>query len=898
MSAFGPSEEFDPAKTKPRGSIPKDDFPPRPEIIPIESQNLHGPGILTVAIYEGLDLTVPSEYEEAFKHEQDPLTAPTTATQARGSLLSMPDHQNLPHAVLEFDSSQIHVKARSGTLKNPVWEKERGRSYNYAKFDVFRPGELTIRLYAKHQHSRERSQDIFLGTAKLYPCFEHESSSQTRWLQINNGTGRLHIKVEYAKNKTLHIRTSIDHEFYKRDYVDYGFRVGILSSNCCYECISIPKSANFSHSDVIQALLSPVNNNPFIAPLKFAAQTPTKLCFFWASMSGGYLFYYLQMAQRFRIDRARLYTAEILVALEWLHDVDPSYYHFEPRNFLLDSMGHVVLHDPRLIYLGIEGTEIESDITVDYLAPELLTSKGSTSTITTASKWWTLGVFLYEMLTGLPPFYNEDMQERCRNILSEPLEVSKLLPASAQDLLAKLLIRNPGERLGANGASEIKEHPFFDELDWNKVARREYEPAFKPPELTAYFEHRKHQPLAELVHLFDGFENRKPDKPTTVPAAIEPHQPAIVPVAIESHRITAQSTSVGVEKKEDWELVWNIQDQAFHFFNCSTKDKKPITNLKQKYTPPTKQHSQSISITHQDGKASIHESSDANVHDFPNETQRQGALDAVLKNKYLHLVPVLLKEYTTDVNFDLSFTSQTPLEYVTELGDVPIVELFLATGADANTSTKSSYTLGGRPLLSAVQQGNHELVKILVQKTDRIPCTRALGHAITKRDISIINILLANGVKCDFKDSDRPLDPKCRDHGGYRELFTFNMTYGDKSEPAEYTPPLIRAIVLGDEDLVRLLLAHGADVNIGFHDLNSSMLPSNWPININCGRPIQLAMELEHYNMVQLLLDKGADINLAQPILQHHDCKMIPRMVYHQIISRLRSMTLSATIAN
>ncbi|KAH8131894.1 hypothetical protein LI328DRAFT_160673 [Trichoderma asperelloides] len=708
MSDFGLSGEFDQAKTKPQGSIPNDDFPPRPEIIPIESQNFHGPGILAVTIYEGLDLTVPSESEDAFKHEQDPLTAPTTATQARGSLLSMPDHQNLPHAVLEFDSSQIHIKARSGTLENPVWEKERNRSYYHAKFDVFRPSELTIRLYAKYQHSCERSQDLFLGIAKLSPDFEHESSSQTRWLQINNGTGKLYTKVEYVKNKTLQIRTSIDHEFYKRHYVDYGFRV----------------------------------------------------------------------------------------------------------------------------------------------APELLTGKGSTSTITTASKWWTLGVFLYEMLTGLPPFYKEDMQERCRNILSEPLEVSKLLPASAQDLLAKLLIRNPKERLGANGASEIKDHLFFDELDWNKVARREYEPAFKPPELTVHFEHRKQQTLAELMHLFDDFEYRKPDKPTTVPVAIESHQPAIVPAAIESHRITAESTSVDVEKKEDWQLVWNIQDQTFYFFNCSTKDKKPIANLKQKHTPPTKQQSH------------IHESSDANVHDFPNETQRQGTLDAVLENKYLHLVPILLKEYTTDVNFDLSFTSQTPLEYVTKLGD-----------------------------------GNHELVKILVQKTDRVPCTRALGHAITKRDISIVNILLANGVKCDFKDSDRPLDPKCRDHGGYRELFTYNMTYGDKSEPAEYTPPLIRAIILGDEDLVRLLLAHGADVNIGFHDLNSSMLPSNWPINVSCGRPIQLAMELEHYTMAKLLLDNGADINLAQPILQHHDCKMIPRMVYHQIISRLRSMTLSATTA-
>jgi serum/glucocorticoid-regulated kinase 2 len=305
---------------------------------------------------------------------------------------------------------------------------------------------------------------------------------------------------------------------------------------------------------------------------------------------------------------------------------------------------------------------------------------------------------------------------------------------------------------------------------------------------------------------------------------------------------------------------------------------------------PTKQHSQSVSVTHQGGKA--------NIHELPNEAQRHGALDAVLKNKYLHLVPALLKEYMINLNFELSFTPQTPLEHITELEDVKIVELLLNNGADANISIKICYTLGGRPLLYAVQQENHKLVEILVQKTNRAACTRALGHAITKRDISIIHILLANGVKCDFEDSDRPLSSMMsRDHGGFPTWPTYFRTCGDQSELAEYTPPLIRAVILGDENLVRLLLAHGADVNIGFHDLDVLLLPSAWPIDISCGRPIQLAMELDHHNIVQLLFDNNADINLAQPVLQNHSCEMIPRMAYHQIITRLRSMAVSITAA-
>jgi serum/glucocorticoid-regulated kinase 2 len=220
-----------------------------------------------------------------------------------------------------------------------------------------------------------------------------------------------------------------------------------------------------------------------------------------------------------------------------------------------------------------------------------------------------------------------------------------------------------------------------------------------------------------------------------------------------------------------------------------------------------------------------------------------------------------------------------------------MVRLFLANGADANL--QYGYTLGGRPLLSAVRKGNQELVQMLVQRTDRIPCTRALGHAVSKQDTLIINILLANGVKCDFEEADRP-----KSVGNFGEFdLEMNATVGDASEPEEYMPPLVRAINLGDADLVRLLLAHGANVNVGYHDL-SFLLPGGFPswfdcIYMECGRPIQLAMELGHEDLVRLLLENGADIGLAQPVWRHHDCKMIPREIHHQITARLTSIAAS-----
>ena len=116
--------------------------------------------------------------------------------------------------------------------------------------------------------------------------------------------------------------------------------------------------------------------------------------------------------------------------------------------------------------------------TPEYLAPELLLGQGYNKTV----DWWTLGVLLYEMLTGLPPYYDENTNEMYRKILSEPLHFPgpEIVPTVAKDLLTQLLDRNPEKRLGAKGPSEIKAHPFFNSIDWRKLLQRKYEPTFKP----------------------------------------------------------------------------------------------------------------------------------------------------------------------------------------------------------------------------------------------------------------------------------------------------------------------------------------------------------------------------------------------------------------------------------
>ena len=128
--------------------------------------------------------------------------------------------------------------------------------------------------------------------------------------------------------------------------------------------------------------------------------------------------------------------------------------------------------------------------TPEYLAPELLHGQGYTKTV----DWWTLGVLLFEMLTGLPPFYDENTNEMYRKIISEPLHFPgpEVVPPAARDLLSKLLDRNAEKRLGAKGAAEIKAHYFFHSIDWRKLLDRKYEPSFKPNVVSTVITHHLH----------------------------------------------------------------------------------------------------------------------------------------------------------------------------------------------------------------------------------------------------------------------------------------------------------------------------------------------------------------------------------------------------------------------
>jgi len=147
---------------------------------------------------------------------------------------------------------------------------------------------------------------------------------------------------------------------------------------------------------------------------------------------------------------------------------------------LLDEDGHIRLTDFGLSKESISGNVLTHTFcgTPEYLAPEVIHGTGYSQAV----DWWSLGTLSYEMLTGLPPFYNENLHVMYEKIIRAKLTFPPYLSANAKSFLTALLERNPKQRLGGgdNDAVDVKKHPFFENLDWAKLMKKDVTPPFKP----------------------------------------------------------------------------------------------------------------------------------------------------------------------------------------------------------------------------------------------------------------------------------------------------------------------------------------------------------------------------------------------------------------------------------
>ncbi|XP_073501372.1 microtubule-associated serine/threonine-protein kinase 2 [Phyllobates terribilis] len=248
--------------------------------------------------------------------------------------------------------------------------------------------------------------------------------------------------------------------------------------------------------------------NPFVVSMFCSFETKRHLCMVMEYVEGGDCATLLKNIGALPVDMARMYFAETVLALEYLHNYGIVHRDLKPDNLLITSMGHIKLTDFGLSKIGLmslttnlyEG-HIEKDTrefldkqvcgTPEYIAPEVILRQGYGKPV----DWWAMGVIVYEFLVGCVPFFGDTPEELFGQVISDEIawpEGEEALPSDAQDLVSKLLRQSPLERMGTGGAYEVKQHRFFKDLDWNGLLRQkaEFIPQLESEDDTSYFDTR------------------------------------------------------------------------------------------------------------------------------------------------------------------------------------------------------------------------------------------------------------------------------------------------------------------------------------------------------------------------------------------------------------------------
>ena len=296
--------------------------------------------------------------------------------------------------------------------------------------------------------------------------------------------------------------------------------------------------------------------NQWIVELKFSFQDQKFLYLGMEYLPGGDLMTLLMARDILPEEDSKFYAAEMVLAIESVHDMGCIHRDLKPDNVLIGKDGHIKLsdfglskkldafldknnkfsfnHDNKNLHNNIKNLSYAEQFrifkslkskkrrekafstvgTPDYIAPEVFKQQGYGQEI----DWWSLGVIMFEMMIGYPPFYSESSTETCKKILNweNHLEIRSETNISkdAVDIL-KRLINAPEKRLGRNGADEIKQHPYFKNVDWKHIKETmipPFIPQLKGPFDTKYFdEYEETEPFYPLNNNEKGNKYQKKD---------------------------------------------------------------------------------------------------------------------------------------------------------------------------------------------------------------------------------------------------------------------------------------------------------------------------------------------------------------------------------------------------
>lgn len=325
----------------------------------------------------------------------------------------------------------------------------------HLQFDIFPSTKIELLDSKKNPY--------FIIDSKFF--FKSNPAEVYSWVyELRNSQNPVHISLNQFR-----IISVLGRGFFGKVMLVEKLDTGVL-----YALKSIKKKKlqeiNFLKSVVNERnILGSLEKNPFTISLDFTFQTDNKFYFGLEYASGGELLSYLRKFDVMPMEDLKIYIAEISIALNSLHKQQIIYRDLKSDNVLLGSDGHIKLIDFGLSKKLKNGRTKSFVGNQEHLAPEIILGQGYSFEV----DWWSLGVFLYEIMYEETPFFDENQKKLFDNIVNKDPLFPKFGNLNTRDLIRDLLQKNPAKRLNFE---KMKFHPFFKRLDWSKVENCQVQP--------------------------------------------------------------------------------------------------------------------------------------------------------------------------------------------------------------------------------------------------------------------------------------------------------------------------------------------------------------------------------------------------------------------------------------
>ena len=229
-----------------------------------------------------------------------------------------------------------------------------------------------------------------------------------------------------------------------------------------------------------KSLLSQLHH-PFLVNMYFTFQDLSNLYLVMDLLTGGDLRYHIGKRKIFTEIETKFFISNILLSLEYIHSKNIIHRDIKPENLVLDSNGYLRLTDFGIAKINEKDNSSETSGTPGYMAPEVILVQNHSF----VSDFFALGVIGYEFMLGYRPYLGRSRKEIKELIIYKQAKIHKdeipnTWSLDSMDFINKLLLRKPNKRLGYNGVNEIKKHKWLNEINWNRLFKKELRAPFIP----------------------------------------------------------------------------------------------------------------------------------------------------------------------------------------------------------------------------------------------------------------------------------------------------------------------------------------------------------------------------------------------------------------------------------